>query len=122
MKKNREYEKAAFDTLKLLTRQQQTKTELIENTKGKHLTEEKAIHKRWTECCTELCNYKLRTNARTLKNEDSIENREKGEASIHEEEVEKAKRMWKNGKSPGVDNIPAEFLKYGGPTVVKAFF
>ena len=50
---------AVFDTPKLLTQRQQTKTKLIENTTGKILTEEKAIHKQWTEYCTELHNYKL---------------------------------------------------------------
>ena len=39
-------------------RQQQTETKLIENMKAKLLTEEKAIHKRWTEYCTELLNHK----------------------------------------------------------------
>ena len=39
--------KAAFNTLKLLTQRQQTKTRLIEITNYKLLTEEKVIHKRW---------------------------------------------------------------------------
>ena len=38
--------KTAFNTLKLLTQRQQTKTNLIENAQGKLLTEDKAIHKR----------------------------------------------------------------------------
>ena len=37
-----------------------TKPKLIENTKGK----------RWTEYCTELYNYKLKTHANILKNKD----------------------------------------------------
>ena len=44
-----ETSKAAFDTLKLLIWQQQAKTKLIENTKGRRLTEEKVIQKSWTE-------------------------------------------------------------------------
>ena len=55
-----------------------TKTKLIENAKGKFLTEEKAIHKRWTEYGTELCNYQLIIYANKLKSEDKLENRERG--------------------------------------------
>ena len=61
--------KAAFDTLKLLTLRQQTETKLNENTKGNSLAQEK-VSKRGTECCTELCSYKLNTDANILKNED----------------------------------------------------
>ena len=34
------------------------------------------------------------------------------------EEVEKAVRMLKDGKSPGVDNVAAEILKYAGPDII----
>ena len=52
------------------------------------------------------CNY-----ARILKSEDDVENRETGDSTILKQEVEKAVRMLKDGKSSGVDNIPAEILK-----------
>ena len=39
---------AAFDTLKLLTRQQHKMTKLNENAKVQNTTKEKAIHERWT--------------------------------------------------------------------------
>ena len=35
-------------------------------------------------------------------------------------EAEKAVRMSKNDKSPGVDNIPAEAIKHGGPSNIDA--
>ena len=69
-----ELEKESVNTLKLLTQRQQTK--LIENTKDKFLTENKAIHKRWTEYCTELYNHKLKTEANIFRIEDNRENRE----------------------------------------------
>ena len=59
-------------TRKLLTQRQQTKTKLIDNIKGKLITEEKAIHKRWTEYCMELYKYKLKTDADILKNEERL--------------------------------------------------
>ena len=36
-------------------------------------------------------------------------------------EVEKAERMLKDGKSPGVENIPADILQHGGPCIMDAF-
>ena len=79
----------AFDTLKLPNRSQQIKTTLIEDVKGKLLTEEEVIHKRWTEYCTELYNYKLKTGANILKDEEYLEkNRGQEESSLFEE-VEK---------------------------------
>ena len=87
---------------------------------GKLLTEDKEIHKCWTEHCTELYNYKLKTDASILKSEGDVENRQTGESSILKEEVEKAIRMLKDGKSPGVENIPAEILKHGGQSIIDA--
>ena len=104
--------------MKLLTRRQQTKANLIHNAKGKLLTEDKAIHKRWPEYCTEPYNCKLKTDASIVKSEDDVENRETEDLLILEEDIAKAVRMLKDGKSPGVDNIPAEILKHGGSGIV----
>ena len=41
---------------------------------------------------------------------------------ITEENIQKAISRLKNGKACGVDNIPAEFLKYGGSTLTKSLF
>ena len=43
--------KAAFDTLKDLTKTQQNKSPIIEDSKGEPLTDSAAILKRWTEYC-----------------------------------------------------------------------
>ena len=103
--------RADFNTLKLPTQRQQTT--LIENTKGKLVTEEKAIHKHWTEYCTELCYYKLKADANIVENEDKIESRETGEAPMLKEAVKKAVWLVKDNKSPGVDNIQTEVLNHG---------
>ena len=52
-----------------------------------------------------------KTDASVLKSENDVENRETGDLPLLEEEVEKAVRMLKDGKLPGVDNIPAKILK-----------
>ena len=65
-------------------------------------------------------NYKLKTDANILRSGDDVENRETGDSSVLKEEVEKALGMLKDGKSPGVDNIPAYILKHGGPGIIDA--
>ena len=84
--------KAAFNTLKLLAQRQQTKTNVFENAKGKLLTYDKALHKRWTEYCTELYNYKPKTDVTILRSGDDVENRETGDSPIFKEELEKSGR------------------------------
>ena len=74
--------KTAFNTLKLLTQRQQTKTNLFENAKGKLLTEDKTMQKRWTEYYVELYNYKLKTDVSTLKSEDDVENRDTRDSPV----------------------------------------
>ena len=115
-----EYLESPFDTLKLLTQRQQTKTNLIEHAKGKLLAEDKAINKRLTESCAELCNYNLKTDARILRSKDDVENWETWDSPILKEDVNKAVLMLKDGRSPGLDNIPPEIQKHGGHGIIDA--
>ena len=105
--------KGAYDTLKLLTKPHQTKTSVIEDKDGNLLTEETVIIERWTEYCEELYNYEIRPDSSILDS-NSDTNREPGDAPIMKKEVEEAVRSLKGGKSPGVDNIPAELMKHAG--------
>ena len=82
--------KAAFDTLKLLTRPQQPRATIIEDKEGTLLTEETATIRRWTEYCGELYNHKLNPDTSTPNNATNT-NREPGEAPILLEEVEEAR-------------------------------
>ena len=45
-----------------------------------------------------------KTDASILRSGDDVENRETGDSPMYKEEIEKALRMLKDGKSPGVDN------------------
>ena len=56
----------------------------------------------------------IKTDANILKNEDVIENGETGKASTE------SNMDVKNDKSPGVDDIPAEVLRHGGPGIIDA--
>ena len=55
----------------------------------------------------------------TLDSATSI-NREWGEALVHWGEVEEAVYTLQGSKSPRVNNIPAELIKYERPEILKA--
>lgn len=107
--------KKAYQLVKDLTTERLGKTTTIQDKSGKCLTEDREIHERWTEYCKELYNHETRGDPAVLKcPEESIENN----CPIMREEVEAAVRSLKKGKSPGVDNIPAELIQDGGePTI-----
>ena len=60
--------KAAYDTLKNLTKTQQNKSPIIEDKDGEPLTESAAILDRWTEYCKELYNYPISPDESFLDN------------------------------------------------------
>ena len=64
----------AFDPLTILTKQQD-KDKINWKYEGTLVTEEEAIHKRWTESCVQLYKYKLKTDANIINNADNIGNR-----------------------------------------------
>ena len=111
--------KEAYQTIKVLTKSQQPKTSVIEDKEGSVLTESAAVLKRWTEYCDDLYNYKLKADLDKI-HEQEPRSSDPGSTQVLEEEVEEAVRSLKGGKSPGIDNIPAELIKYGGPEMIKA--
>lgn len=54
--------------------------------------------------------------------ESTIDEPIEGEPPPLIEEVEAAIKKLKNGKAPGLDNIPSELLKASGPTAIKALY
>ena len=107
--------KTAYDTLKKLTKVQQHKSSVIENSKGELLTDETAVLKRWTEYSQELYNFPLQPDTSLLDAEPK--DRAPEILPVLKEEVEQAIKGLKGGKSPGPDNIPSELLKCGGEAV-----
>jgi hypothetical protein len=69
---------------------------------------------RRTEYCRERYNYNLEPDHQLITH-TSHDEIEKSNAEILREEVIYAMRALKEGKSPGIDNIPAELLIHGGP-------
>ena len=104
-----------YNTLKALTKTQQHEPAVIEDSSGNILTESTAILNQWTQYCIDLYNYELHPDTSLLQSNQS--NTQAAESlPVLREEVEKAVRNSRAGKSPGVDNIPSELLKNGGET------
>lgn len=104
--------KQAYGTLKALTKTSQPRTAVIEDHDGKLLTDGEDVLKRWTDYCKDLYNYKLQPDTSILNTQRSPE--EEPSPPILREEVIAAMSSLKAGKSPGVDNIPAELVRVGG--------
>lgn len=104
--------RAAYTTLKALTRTNQTKTAGIEDGNGKLLTKADDVSKRWTEYCKGLYNIELNTNPGILNTNRRIER--ETTPPILKEEVQHAIKYLKPNKSPGIDNVPSELIRHGG--------
>ena len=109
--------KNAFNTLKLLTKNNQTKSTAIEDKHGELITNQNEVKERWTEYCRGLYNYELQTDSSTLTDPGP---RGDDTPPILKEEVEKAIKKLKIGKAPGIDNIPSELLRHGGEQTIAA--
>lgn len=112
--------KKAYETLKALTKTQQRPATVIEDSAGQLLTENAAVLSRWTEYCQDLYNYKIEPDTSILQHHQTG-TREAEDLPVLTDEVREAMHSLKGGKSPGVDNVPAELLKHGGDATTKAF-
>ena len=107
----------AYQIVKDLTRTKQAKVSTIQDKSGKSLTDEQEIHERWTEYCSELYNNNIKGDYSVLIGPYSTNTQE---LPILRAEIEAAMKSMKKGKSPGVDNIPAELIQAGGEAMVDA--
>lgn len=106
MKKNNS--RKAFQIVKDLTKQKQSKVSTILGKDGKCLTEASDIIGRWTEYCQELYNHQTKEDPEVLEVPESLNY---DNFPILKEEVEVAVRSLKSGNAAGVDNISAELIK-----------
>jgi len=104
--------KTLYDNIIKVSRKKTTKPGIgIKYQDGTMLYKIEDIKKRWKNYCSELFGRVGHTP----------ENIEKGEEpEILEIEIEAAVKKLRKGKSVGLDEIPAEALKAGGKTVIKA--
>ena len=103
------------NTLKALTKSKQRKSAVIEDSSRDILMESTAILNQWTEYCSDVYSYEHHPDTSLLQRNQSP-TQEAESLPVLREEVEEAVRNPREGKSPGVDNIPSELLKNGGET------
>ena len=111
--------KEAYNTLKTLTRTQQHKSAVIEDSSGNILTESTDVLKGWTEYYNGLYNYELHPDTILLQS-DETPILEAESLRVPREEDEEAVHSPKAETSPGVDNIPSGLLKIGGEATTTA--
>ncbi|XP_074662637.1 uncharacterized protein LOC141915124 [Tubulanus polymorphus] len=112
--------KSAYQAIKLLTKPSTGGSGCIEDKAGTLLTEKAAIANWWHEFCSELYNYQLTAEQEVLEDlKKRTADDNSYEPHILEDEVSEAVKTLKHGKSPGVDNIPAELLVHGGLPVIE---
>ena len=113
LKKNNS--KRAYHLVRDLTSTKQERTTTIQDRSGTCLTENEDVLKRWTEYCSELYNYRATGDPEVLNVPPATNN---DSHPILREEVEAAVKTLKNGKSAGVDNIPAEMVQTCGEDMI----
>ena len=99
--------KEAYNIHKTLTKTQQHNSAVIKDSSGNILMESTAILNQWTEYCSGLYNYELQPDTSLLQS-NQTPTQEAESLHVLREEVEKAVRSLKAGKTPGVDNIFSE--------------
>ena len=99
--------KRAFQRVKDLATVKQGKAITTQDRSRKCLTEVREILNRWTECCSELYNYKANGDPSVL---NCTQTDTEDDHPIPRREVEAAVQLLKKRKSAGVDNVPAELV------------
>ena len=99
MEERREGNGVRNNTLKALTKSQQHKSAVIEDSSRNILTESTALLNQWTEYCSDLYNYELHPDTSLLQSNQST-TQEAESLPVLREEAEEAVRDPRAGKSP----------------------
>lgn len=105
-----------YQSITSIKRGEQTKTIICKDKEGNLIGEMDKILNRWTEYFTELLN--VNENEETEIEEIDIGEQIQIE-SPELDEIRKVIGQMKNNKASGVDQVPAEMLKYGGDRVIQ---
>lgn len=112
--------KVAYNTLKTITKSNQPRATIIEDKQGKMISNKEVVLKRWSEYCADLYNIELHPDVSILQEQLPPKSEEES-PSILKEEIEASIKSLKPGKSPGIDNIPAELIKAGGDMITEIY-
>ena len=112
------HNKWAYETLNTLIKTSHISTSIIEDSRGVPLSEDSMILKRWTEYCNDLYNRQINPDISVLNSNANFNTYTEEEFPILESAVIEMIKTLKEGKSPGIDNIPSELVKYRGNAVV----
>ena len=99
MEERREGNGVRNNTLKALTKSQQHKSAVIEDSSRNILTESTALLNQWTEYCSDLYNYELHPDTSLLQR-NQLPTQEAESLPVLRKEVEEAVRNPRAGKSP----------------------
>ena len=116
--KHGRHNKRAYETLKMLTKTTPRSISIIEDRNRVPLAEDTLKLNRWTEYCKELYNYPINPDPSILAHNGNHNTDTDDELPILESEVFNAIKTLKEGKSPGIDNIPSELIKHGGTAII----
>ena len=114
--------KEAYKIVHELKGQMKRTMKAINDKNGNLMTEESEISSRWTEYARELFTGRGNYDEGVVM---ELNNRSGQHSSMNDEdeillsEVENAINKLKNNKSPGIDEIPAELIRAGGPQIAK---
>ena len=114
--------KEAYKIVHELKGQMKRTMKAINDKNGNLMTEESEISSRWTEYARELFTGRGNYDEGVVM---ELNNRSGQHSSMNDEdeillsEVENAINKLKNNKSPGIDDIPAELIRAGGPQIAK---
>ena len=103
------------EAYRVVITERKEKVNIIHGKKWNCLIEEDVIMNRWTAYCTELYNRPVTGDISVL---NVINENKEPQLSIRRHEIDTAVHSLKIGKSPGIDNIPAELIRTGDDKII----
>lgn len=115
---NHGHMKTVYEVTRVLSNERRAGTSTVIDRDGKNLSSQNEIKNRWKEHFSNVLNRTQPENPLIVENEENLIE-EINTGVIDREEIIKAMKKLKNGKSGGIDGITAEILKADMTTTVK---
>ena len=115
---NKGHMKTIYEVTRVLSNERRTETSTLKDKDGNILSSQSEIKNRWKEHFNNVLNRPQPDNPLIVENDDNIID-EINTGVIDKEEIIKAMKKLKNGKSGGIDSITTEILKADMTITVK---